>query len=105
MVNYGSAQNSRDTETKTTTQTPTYAAARLTEGIMAPQKCLHSIWISNLLSKKARVHTEQSSEKEHTQVLFVRSGKYGKEAAWAIKRYRGHRVLPESIMREFEQSH
>jgi hypothetical protein len=46
--------------------------------------------------------------------FFVRSGRFvdaykkgldGKRAAWAIKKYRGHRVLPESIMQEFEQSH
>jgi hypothetical protein len=27
-----------------------------------------------------------------------RRGLNGKEAAWASKKYRGHRVLPESIM-------
>ena len=27
-------------------------------------------------------------------------GLNGKQAAWASKKYRGHRVLPESIMRE-----
>ncbi|KAG1753178.1 hypothetical protein EDB19DRAFT_1627163, partial [Suillus lakei] len=26
----------------------------------------------------------------------------GMQAAWAIKKYRGHRVLPESIMKEFD---
>ncbi|KAG2141966.1 hypothetical protein DEU56DRAFT_870755 [Suillus clintonianus] len=29
-------------------------------------------------------------------------GLNGVQAAWAIKKYRGHRVLPESIMREFD---
>jgi hypothetical protein len=28
----------------------------------------------------------------------------GKQAAWASKKYRGHRVLPESIMRDLEEA-
>ncbi|KAG6805207.1 hypothetical protein H0H92_000290 [Tricholoma furcatifolium] len=31
-------------------------------------------------------------------------GLNGRQAAWAAKRYRGHRVLPESIMRELEDA-
>ncbi|KAG0702670.1 hypothetical protein DFH29DRAFT_804663, partial [Suillus ampliporus] len=34
-----------------------------------------------------------------------RIGLDGMQAAWAIKKYRGHRVLPESIMKEFDDSH
>jgi hypothetical protein len=29
-------------------------------------------------------------------------GLNGRQAAWAAKRYRGHRVLPESIMQELD---
>ena len=32
-------------------------------------------------------------------------GLNGKQAAWASKKYRGHRVLPESIMRELDKAH
>ncbi|KAG2348635.1 hypothetical protein BDR05DRAFT_973668 [Suillus weaverae] len=47
------------------------------------------------------------------RLFFIRSSRFvdayrkgldGKQAAWAIKRYRRHRVLPESIMWELEQS-
>jgi len=31
-----------------------------------------------------------------------RKGLIGKGAAWAAKKDRGHRVLPESILREFD---
>ncbi|KAG1728113.1 hypothetical protein EDB19DRAFT_1642580, partial [Suillus lakei] len=31
-----------------------------------------------------------------------RKGLNGVQAAWAIKKYCGHRVLPESIMKEFD---
>jgi hypothetical protein len=33
-----------------------------------------------------------------------RRGLNGKQAAWASKKYRGHIVLPESIMRELEKA-
>ncbi|KAG2110643.1 uncharacterized protein F5147DRAFT_574503 [Suillus discolor] len=45
--------------------------------------------------------------------FFIRSGRFvdaykkgldGKQAAWAIKKYRGHCVLPKSIMRELESN-
>jgi hypothetical protein len=29
-----------------------------------------------------------------------RKGLDGKQAAWASKKYRGHRILPETIMRD-----
>ena len=32
-------------------------------------------------------------------------GLNGTQAAWAIRKYRGHRVLPEYIMKEFDDSH
>ncbi|KAI6124621.1 hypothetical protein EDD17DRAFT_1468938, partial [Pisolithus thermaeus] len=32
-------------------------------------------------------------------------GLNGMQAAWAVKKYRGHRVLPESILREFDEAH
>ena len=31
-------------------------------------------------------------------------GLTGKEAAWATKIYKGHRVLPDSILTEFENA-
>ena len=31
-------------------------------------------------------------------------GLKGKGAAWAAKKYRGHRVLPESILWEFDEA-
>ena len=31
-------------------------------------------------------------------------GLNGRQAAWANKKYRGHRVLPESIMKELDDS-
>ena len=33
-----------------------------------------------------------------------RGGLNGKQAAWASKKYIGHGVLPESIMRELEKA-
>lgn len=33
-----------------------------------------------------------------------RWGLNGKQAAWASKKYRGHRVLPESIMPELDRA-
>ena len=33
-----------------------------------------------------------------------RSGLNAKQAAWANKKYRGHRVLPESIMEELDEA-
>lgn len=32
-----------------------------------------------------------------------RRGLDGTQAAWAAKKYRGHRVLPEAIMQEFDR--
>ncbi|KAF9222265.1 hypothetical protein BS17DRAFT_708742, partial [Gyrodon lividus] len=32
-------------------------------------------------------------------------GLNGTQAAWAIKKYRGHHVLPESILKEFDDAH
>ena len=29
----------------------------------------------------------------------------GRQAAWAIKRYRGHCILPASILEEFDAAH
>ncbi len=34
-----------------------------------------------------------------------RKGLNGHQAAWASKMYRGHRVLPESILEEFDKAH
>jgi hypothetical protein len=31
-------------------------------------------------------------------------GLNGKQAAWASKKYRGHRVLPESLMNDLEKA-
>ena len=28
----------------------------------------------------------------------------GKQAAWALRKYRGHRVLPESLMQELSKA-
>jgi hypothetical protein len=33
-----------------------------------------------------------------------RKGLTGKGAAWAVKKYRGHQVLPESILRESDHA-
>jgi hypothetical protein len=33
-----------------------------------------------------------------------RRGLDGKQAAWASKKYRGHRVLPESLLKDMEDS-
>jgi hypothetical protein len=33
-----------------------------------------------------------------------RRGFNGRQAAWANKKYRGHRVLPESIMEELDDA-
>jgi hypothetical protein len=33
-----------------------------------------------------------------------RKGLTGKGAAWAAKKYKGHQVLPESILREFDHA-
>ncbi|KAH7928301.1 hypothetical protein BV22DRAFT_1005279, partial [Leucogyrophana mollusca] len=30
-------------------------------------------------------------------------GLNGKQAAWAVKKYRGHRVLPDSILCDFDE--
>ncbi|KIK78301.1 hypothetical protein PAXRUDRAFT_164355, partial [Paxillus rubicundulus Ve08.2h10] len=32
-------------------------------------------------------------------------GLNGKQAAWANKKYRGHRVLPDSILKELNDHH
>ena len=32
-------------------------------------------------------------------------GLNGRQAAWASRKYRGHRVLPESILQELETAH
>jgi hypothetical protein len=34
-----------------------------------------------------------------------RKGLNGKQAAWAAKKYSGHRVVPEHIMREYDEAH
>ncbi|KAH7908268.1 hypothetical protein BJ138DRAFT_1013140 [Hygrophoropsis aurantiaca] len=34
-----------------------------------------------------------------------RKGLDGKQAAWSVKKYRGHRVIPEGILKEFENIH
>ena len=33
------------------------------------------------------------------------TGMATQQAAWAIKKYRGHRILPETIMKEFDDLH
>ena len=33
-----------------------------------------------------------------------RKGLNGKQAAWAAKKYRGHRVIPETILQELERA-
>lgn len=32
-------------------------------------------------------------------------GLSGKQAAWAAKKYHGHRTVPETIMQEFDAAH
>jgi hypothetical protein len=33
-----------------------------------------------------------------------RKGLNGKQAAWAAKKYRGHRVIPDSILQDLEKA-
>ncbi|KAG2072130.1 hypothetical protein BDR04DRAFT_1117179 [Suillus decipiens] len=68
---------------------------------MAPRKRLHSIWILNLQSKKARVHIEQSADKKNTQV--VQSGamedvecSVQKAQKFSVRRLRTRRTLLQS---------
>ena len=32
-------------------------------------------------------------------------GLNGKQAMWAVKKYHGYQVLPESILKEFDRAH
>jgi hypothetical protein len=34
-----------------------------------------------------------------------RKGLNGKQAAWAAKKYKGHRCVSDTIMREYEEAH
>ena len=45
-----------------------------------------------------------NSTRAHRFIDAYRKGLTGKGAAWAAKKYRGHRVLPESILREFDHA-
>ncbi|KAJ8585276.1 hypothetical protein M405DRAFT_745479 [Rhizopogon salebrosus TDB-379] len=42
------------------------------------------------------------SMRSHRFMDAYRKGLDGRQAAWASKKYRGHRVLPETIMAELE---
>ncbi|KAG2031733.1 hypothetical protein BDR03DRAFT_1015842 [Suillus americanus] len=72
-------------------------ATQLTEG-MAPCKRLHSIWILNSQSKRARVQVEQSLENEHTQVahgpVAFEDVKHG-VSAWRAQRVQCKEVEEE----------
>jgi hypothetical protein len=59
----------------------------------------HSGGVKNPCASKYSFATES--------IRFIdayRKGLDGMQAAWAIKKYRGHRVLPKSIMKEFDDS-
>ncbi|OJA13304.1 hypothetical protein AZE42_12324 [Rhizopogon vesiculosus] len=45
--------------------------------------------------------TEKALRAEQAWCCFQK-GLNGTQAAWAIKKYRGYRMLPESIMRDFD---
>ena len=44
------------------------------------------------------------ARRSHCFMDGYRQGLNGKQAAWAAKKYRGHRVLPESILKELEEA-
>ncbi|KAG2044292.1 hypothetical protein BDR03DRAFT_849408 [Suillus americanus] len=68
-------------------------------------------------SKKVKDHSNsepQNDEKLVNLSFATRSAQFinaykmglnGTRAAWAIKKYRGHRVLPPTIMQEFDDAH
>ncbi|KAG0693813.1 hypothetical protein DFH29DRAFT_815965 [Suillus ampliporus] len=81
-------------------------------------------------TKKTRLNQAQAKDKENVQVSFelgdtthfprltslsashrsrrfmdaYKKGLTGKQAAWASKKYRGHRVLPHTILAELEKA-
>jgi hypothetical protein len=60
----------------------------------------HGIWgLWNLISLINR-YAQQSCKFMHAYY----HGLNGKQAAWASKKYRGHRVLPESLMNDLEKA-
>ena len=48
--------------------------------------------------------TSRFATRAHRFTDAYRRGLNGKQAAWASRKYRGHRVLPERIMEELDQA-
>jgi hypothetical protein len=38
-------------------------------------------------------------------IYAYQNGLDGRKSAWTVKKYRGHRVLPTAIMKEFDDAH
>ncbi|KAJ8589880.1 hypothetical protein M405DRAFT_737872, partial [Rhizopogon salebrosus TDB-379] len=61
----------------------------------------------NLVGTLASVTVEQMRKYACHSRRFMNAyqkGLTGKQAAWATKKYRGHRVLPDSILAELEEA-
>ncbi|KAG1717925.1 hypothetical protein EDB19DRAFT_1064930 [Suillus lakei] len=61
----------------------------------------------NLVDALESVTVEQMQKYAHRSHRFMdtyKKGLTGKQAAWASKKYRGHRVLPYSILAELEKA-
>jgi hypothetical protein len=50
------------------------------------------------------IYSTIGSPLEHSVLWTHRKGLSGKQAAWASKKYRGHRVLPESILQDLAKA-
>ena len=46
----------------------------------------------------------QKGRKSHRFMDAYSRGLNGRQAAWAARKYRGHRILPETIMDELEKA-
>jgi len=59
----------------------------------------------SILSLDARFTFHSDSQFDPRFIDGYQKGLNGTQVAWAIRKYRGHRVLPEYIMKEFDNSH
>ena len=50
------------------------------------------------------VHGNQFATRSHRFMDAYEQGLNGRQAAWAARKYRGHRVLPVSIMKDLEKA-
>jgi hypothetical protein len=65
------------------------------------------LMIRNTLSALAEIPLEMMRKFATRSYQFMdayENGLNGKQAAWASRKYRGHRVLPNNILEEFEQA-